>query len=254
MYVTPNLNTHHKTFFSMNIIPTPYPNRPHVTAPIFENVLPVSCSTTDIPGLFCRFSVSGADDHDTPLCQHPYGPGYCTKSGPIEFSDDNQEITYAYLTKKLAEKDRIVIVEIGVHRNDYYKTSTSVFLDNKRPQDIYIGIDIDDKSFLNNIEQNIYTIQTPSQNVETVMAFLKEKGVDMIDIFMIDGWHSINQVYKEWEYTSLLASKGIVLFHDTNAHPGPYFVLKSIDTTQYNVYKYLSDVRDWGIGVAEKIL
>jgi 23S rRNA U2552 (ribose-2'-O)-methylase RlmE/FtsJ len=240
----------------MHIIPTFIPNRLNVTPTVFEDYVAMTCvPLTDCPGLVSRYSVRDypqADDQDTPLCIHRYGPGYSSKQGIHEFSDDNQEVVHAYLKKQLSMKDRIVIVEIGVHRNTYNKTSTSVFLDNKRPQDIYIGIDIDDKSFLNDPSQNIYTIQSPSENTETILKFLKEKGVETIDIFMVDGWHSINQVYKEWEYTALLASKGVVLFHDTNAHPGPYFMLKSIDTSKYNVYKYLSDICDWGIGVAEK--
>jgi len=69
-------------------------------------------------------------------------------------------------------------------------------------------------------------------------------------LIMIDGYHSLNQVYFEWEnYTPLLASDGIVVMHDTNSHPGPYFLMKSIDTNQYDVYKYFNDVVDWGIGV-----
>ena len=67
---------------------------------------------------------------------------------------------------------------------------------------------------------------------------------------MIDGWHSINMVYTEWLYTQILSDKGIVVFHDTNGHPGPYFITKSIDTDLYEVNKYLSDIKDWGISVA----
>jgi cephalosporin hydroxylase len=118
---------------------------------------------------------------------------------------------------------------------------------------IYIGIDINDKSNLNNLEKNIYTICSPSENIDFVFEQMKQIGINEIDILMIDGWHSINQVYIEWEnYTKILASNGIVVMHDTNAHPGPYFLVKSIDTKLYDVYKYLSDVVDWGISVAIK--
>ena len=67
---------------------------------------------------------------------------------------------------------------------------------------------------------------------------------------MIDGWHSINMVYTEWLYTQLLSEKGIVVFHDTNGHPGPYCITKSIDPDVYDVYKYFTDIKDYGIAVA----
>jgi hypothetical protein len=240
----------------MNLVPTRHPTRIIVSPTRFEDMIEMTCTPlTNCTGLTKRYSVRDnpqADDQDEPLCSHSYGPGYSSIQGNVEFSEDNQAVVYKYLIEQMAKKERIVIMEIGVHRNIYNKTSTIIFLDYKREQDIYIGIDIDDKSFLDDPSRNIYTLKIPSEDIVTVSNFLKQKGVDSIDIFMVDGWHSINQVYKEWEYTSYLASKGVVLFHDTNAHPGPYFVLQSIDTTMYDVYKYLSDIYDWGIGAAVK--
>lgn len=243
----------HNTYtVAMNLVPTLQQNRLRVPPTRFEDIIAVKCTPlTNCPGLINRYSTQ-ADDQDGPLCVHTYGPGHSSTQGNVEFSEDNQAVVYKYLLEQMAKKERIVIMEIGVHRNTYNKTSTSIFLDYKRPQDVYIGIDIDDKSFLNDPSRNIHTLKTPSEDIITVLTFLKEKGVDSIDIFMVDGWHSINQVYKEWEYTAFLASKGVVLFHDTNAHPGPYFILQSIDTNMYDVYKYLSDIYDWGIGAAVK--
>ena len=172
--------------------------------------------------------------------------------GPNEFSLDDQNILHYYLHKRLQQKDKIVIVEIGVCRSDYHKTSTSILMDNKRDNDIYIGIDIEDKSYLNNPSKNIYTLKTRSEDFTTVYNFFKRLGITEIDFFMIDGWHSVNQVYAEWTYTQMLVRQGIVAFHDTNAHPEPSCVLASIDTTQYDVYKYLIDIQDWGIGIAVK--
>ena len=99
--------------------------------------------------------------------------------------------------------------------------------------------------------KNIYTIKEPSQNLDKILEKTTDIGIHEIDILMIDGWHSINQCYLEWEmYTQLLASKGMVVMHDTNFHPGPYFLVESIDTNQYDVYKHLWDIQDWGISVA----
>lgn len=181
----------------------------------------------------------------------PNNGNYSGNRGTREFSTDNQEILKKHFLDVMAKKDKINIVEIGVCRNTFEYSSTSVFLKNKRPADIYVGIDIVDHSDLNNDSENIFTIQSPSENIEHVFGILKERGVDAIDFFMIDGFHSINQCYIEWEnYTQILSSNGCVAMHDTNCHPGPYFLVKSIDTNMYNVYKYLSDVQDWGISVA----
>ena len=175
------------------------------------------------------------------------------------FSIDNQELILKYLTNKIREKDKINIVEIGVNSinskindDDFNTTSTSIFLTNKRNTDMYLGIDINDKSALNNSEKNIYTIATPSEDCEKVFKYMNDIKMENIDILFIDGLHSINQVYKEWRYTQKLADKGVVIFHDTNSHPGPYFILKSIDTNMYSVYKYFNDIVDFGIGVAVK--
>ena len=41
----------------------------------------------------------------------------------------------------------------------------------------------------------------------------------------------INQVLADWEYTNLLADGGIVGFHDTSCHPGPYNFIKALDNS-----------------------
>ena len=232
----------------MNIVPTILESR-HipVKAIAVENQVEMLTLPTNLKGLSWRYSVKKNPQHYDNLD----GWWYPTSSGnTVEISEDNKKIILQYLQDVMSKKDKIVIVEIGVHRNPTEQTSTGVFLKNKKDTDIYLGIDIEDKSFLNNDSKNIYTINCPSENTNAIFEHLKKLGVDNIDILMIDGWHSINQVYKEWEYTTLLSIGGVVIFHDTNGHPGPYFILKSIDTNDYDVYKYLTDVKDFGIGVA----
>lgn len=213
-----------------------------------ENVVNNQSFIVNKNGLARKYTCFEYDNHDFAWYPINAGPG---RINGQEFSIDNQEILKKYLIEQISKKDKVVIVEIGVNRNGYVISSTSVFLDNKRHNDVYIGIDIEDKSAHNDNEKNIFTIHSSSNNTELIFAYLKNMGIDSIDILMIDGYHSINQVYFEWEnYTPLLASDGIVVMHDTNSHPGPYFLMKSIDTNQYDVYKYLNDVVDWGIGVA----
>ena len=215
---------------------------------ILEDVVNYKVYNINANGLTKKYTLLDYDNTD-----FPWYPIRANGGRPYnqEFSFDNQEILKKYLLNQMNKKEKLNIVEIGVNRNGYSVSSTSVFLNNKREQDIYLGIDIEDKSILNDQTNNIFTICSPSQNKDVIFSKFKEIGIEKIDILMIDGHHSINHVYLEWEiYTSLLSKDGIVVMHDTNSHPGPYFLLKSIDTTQYNVYKYLSDVVDWGIGVA----
>ena len=102
-----------------------------------------------------------------------------------DFSVHNQ---MSLLPRFLSIKENCrCIVEIGVSRSKRFKnTSTSIFLNNKRDDTYYLGIDIEDKTYLNNIDLNIHTIQTRSEHIDVVMNKLNELGVDRIDfLFMV---------------------------------------------------------------------
>jgi cephalosporin hydroxylase len=242
------------------------PNRQRLTPSDFGKFFHIYQRPSNISGLKYRYSLAnepGMDDWDCLVYGdfntfeiNGYGGaiGYGANDEAQEFSVEDADITRIYFNAQMETKPEIVIMEIGVCRSEYNITSTSIFIDDKRPQDTYIGIDINDKSFLNNPQKGVYTIQSPSENKDFILGKLADIiGTRTIDVLMIDGLHSINQVYKEWEYyTPLLSPNGVVIFHDTNRHPGPHFILPSIDTEQYDVYKYLADVRDYGIGVAVK--
>lgn len=239
----------------MEIIPTRFEERHVPTAfPIYEHCIEIYKNPTTIPGLSCKYELPASQKH-MEIVDFPW---YNYKTDPLvwnnrEFSVDNQKILKEHLEMMLSTKEKLVIVEIGVHRNPYGDSSTGILLQGKRDHDIYVGIDIESKNFLDNTEKNIYTLQTSSTNVSMVQELLHSLGITQIDLFMVDGWHSIQQVYTEWElYTPMLSPGGKVIFHDTNAHPGPYFVTKSIDTNMYRVQKYLNDIQDWGITVATK--
>jgi len=164
-----------------------------------------------------------------------------------EFSEGNREALTEYFLKT---KDTCrAILEIGVARNAS-ESSCHVFLGNKKDETIYVGIDIDDKSFLNDANKNIFTIQNTSSDVENNIEKIKSFGVTELDFIFIDGWHSINQVLTDWEYTRLLSPNGIVAFHDISEHPGPYHFIRNLDTNVWNVD--LRCLNDWGIGFAWK--
>lgn len=159
-----------------------------------------------------------------------------------EFTVENRNALTDYFLKT---KDNCrAILEIGVCRN-HDQSSTWSFLNNKNDETKYFGIDLDSKSFLNNENKNIFTIQGNSSDIEKNMEIIKSKGVTEFDFIFIDGWHSINQVLIDWEYTKWLSLTGIVGFHDTNGHPGPKFFIESIDTNKWNVDRLCLD--DYGI-------
>jgi hypothetical protein len=176
------------------------------------------------------------DDQDSPIEKPP--------KGIIEFSDCNTAILES---KFLEVRDHCkAILEIGVFRNGS-KSSTNVFLNNKLSDTTYIGIDIQDKSFLNNSQQKIFTIKNDSSNYIENIEKIKSFGVTELDFIFIDGWHSINQVMKDWEYTNILSNLGIIGFHDTNIHPGPITFLNALNNDNWIVEKFCTQKMDYGI-------
>lgn len=142
------------------------------------------------------------------------------------------------------------ILEIGIGRNAE-ESFAYVFFKNKKKDTVYIGLDLEDRTFLNDNDKNIYTILGNSSNYEENLRKFKDLGVDKFDFIFIDGWHSINQVLADWEYTNLLADGGIVGFHDTSCHPGPNNFVKALDVNKWDVFENCCP-EDWGIGFARK--
>lgn len=163
------------------------------------------------------------DDHEWP---------FNGKLAPIEFSDCNKE--------KLKEKFLLVkqnakaILEIGVCKNGL-DSSTYVFFNNKNKETFYIGVDLLDKSELNNSEENIITFQSDSSNYEEIMAKCAELGISEFDFIFIDGFHSINQCIKDWKFVDNLSKNGIVGLHDTSNHPGPQALIQNINQDKWNL-------------------
>jgi hypothetical protein len=172
--------------------------------------------------------------------------------GNKEFSMCNQ----AALTEEFSKvKDQTkVIVEIGVSRvtynQTYDQTSTSIFLRHKNPETIYLGIDIDDKTFLQGLERNVFTLQSKSEYYERVKAKLDALRITQIDFLFVDGWHSINQVIDELWYVDFMKPGGVIGFHDTNYHPGPSRIIKNLNPNIFEVKQLCQQQDDWGIGFA----
>lgn len=167
----------------------------------------------------------------------------------VEVTQANYQLTED-LTRQYAKKG---IVEIGVHRNGE-GSFTWAMIKNKPKNVVYLGIDVEDRSSINDKENNVYTIQANSWEQERIRKYMKEIGLNEISILFIDGHHSVNTVVNDWRYSDLLDREGIVMFHDTNYHPGPLVFLDAIDPKKYKVHRYFTDgPADYGIGVAYRI-
>lgn len=141
------------------------------------------------------------------------------------------------------------ILEIGVGRNQS-KSFCHVFFNNKKADTKYIGLDIDDRSWIIDEGDEIYFLQSDSSDYENNISIFRDSfGVESFDFIFIDGWHSINQVLIDWEYTRLLTDNGIVGFHDTSRHPGPYIFIRNLDKNKWDVNENCCP-KDWGIGFA----
>lgn len=197
--------------------------------------------TTDISGLLFEPQMTNYNnDEDWSIF---------TKPRQVEVTTNNynlvKETSKNYMTHG--------IIEIGVFNNGSGSFTEAMF--SNKPDNIpYLGIDIKDKTFLNNKEKQIYTIQSDSFDQERIRDYMKEIGMDKISILFIDAWHSVNAVINDWRYSDLLAENGIVYFHDTNGHPGPTVFLNAIDPKQYKVTKYFEDEPlDFGIATAIRL-
>lgn len=191
---------------------------------------------------------NGTDDRDLPdRCYGPppvWPPGWAWKNN----SDENQKLlTEQFL---LVRDNCSAILEIGISREGP-DSFTNIFLQNKKPETIYVGIDVEDKSYINNKQQNIFTIKDSSSNYEFCTNIFNYLGIVEFDFIFIDGWHSVNQVLVDWEYTNFLSKKGIVGFHDTKYHPGPKLFVEALDKNKWNVIENaVNNEQDWGIGFA----
>jgi cephalosporin hydroxylase len=171
-----------------------------------------------------------------------------------EFSDCNQ---YALINEFLKVKDKTkVIVEIGVARLSgsvlYEHTSTTILINNKNDDTIYIGIDVEDKKFLEKEKPNVHTIQARSEDYETIKQKFDELGIKQIDFLFVDGWHSVNQVIDELFYVDYVPAGGVIGYHDTNFHPGPSRIINALKPEMFDVRRHCINKIDWGTGFATR--
>jgi hypothetical protein len=174
--------------------------------------------------------------------------GFSWSPTTVEFTQANHDALQQAIDK--CKSPPKYFMEIGVCRNGHH-SSTHTILKNVPEGGIYLGVDIADKSFLNNESKGIHTIQTSSSNYDLVVDRLKSLGVDKLDFLFIDGWHSINQVLMDWEFSRIVSDGGVIAFHDTTSHPGPYYFINNLDRNKWEVFPNLCP-SDHGFGYCFK--
>jgi hypothetical protein len=225
--------------------------------PLHMNIIQTNCiekfvdiitEPSHLDGLKHRVSVKENPDHYNYL-HTPWYPHIRSTDNYISLN--NEYILTTFLSEAMSLKDTLNILELGVEYETSNK-STDILLKNKRVGDIYLGSDIHSKDHLNDIKKNIHTIQTNPENINLTFDKLDALTMDTLDMIVINSCNSIDSAHSAWEYTYRLAKNGIVIIHNTNAHPGPYFLLQCIDPRAYYIFKYFSDTNERGISVIIK--
>jgi hypothetical protein len=178
-------------------------------------------------------------------------------SGPLPTRHFSIYEEHKFLSEfELVKKFGGAILEIGVDAYDtpeMGKSSTLLLLENKLPGAKYVGIDLNDKSYLESMFPNVYTIKNDSGDVENNINQILSWGIDSLDFIFIDGWHSINAILKDWQYVKLLSIGGIIAFHDVNFHPGPIALYDAIDNEYFEKHKLETPYLTWGLAFATRL-
>jgi hypothetical protein len=152
----------------------------------------------------------------------------------VEFSICNRTVLLNCINFIKQVSQNATFVEIGVDRNrSNPHTSSKTIIQNTSTDNQLIFIDIEDRNYITSMRDNIEFVQINSADVMTGFNRLDKIGINEFDFLLIDGWHSVNQVFKEWNWTQKLATNGIVMLHDTNFHPGPREILSKLNPEKW---------------------
>ncbi len=178
---------------------------------------------------------------------------------PTAHFDENtvQWYTDAFLSVRDGAK---AIMEIGIDEFNPSSTtkyaaqsSTTIIKNLKEKNTYYFGLDIADKSYLNDSENNIHTIRCNSTEYEKVHSVLNSHNIDSLDFLFIDGDHSLFYAWKDWAYAEWVRVGGIVVLHDTHWHLGPKILYENIDEKYFDKKIFGNDLLNWGLAIARRI-
>jgi Cephalosporin hydroxylase len=166
-----------------------------------------------------------------------------------EISDDNLRVMRDVVSSLGA--DLHAAMEIGVNRNGE-RSMSRVIMDDRPAGSFYLGIDIEDKSYLNDPSTNTHTLQCSSGEQAVIRTLLKAMRIEQLDLLMIDGWHSVNMTVNDWRYAELVRPGGYVVLHDTNSHPGCVATFEAVDEALWEKQRFSIDKNDFGIATFKR--
>lgn len=154
------------------------------------------------------------------------------------------------------------ILEIGVNcsikggKRYYTHSSTYSFMCHlKTDKEFrYLGVDLSKENtdivYKENkaIKDQITFYNGDSADFDKISEYINSHLGGKIDMILVDGWHSVNQVMKEWRFSTYLSREGCVILHDTNNHPGPKELLAALNEDIFKIEQpFLGRYDDWGI-------
>jgi len=190
-----------------------------------------------------------------PLCIRNKDPKY---SSLVHDGPSVRQSHVDLISRTMCERIQNVL-EIGI--NVYQKpllSTTRAILDNKQDSCVYLGIDVNDKSRIDNSGKNIHTMIKDSNLRNEIRQRMLQLGMSTIDLLMIDGDHSIKTTINDWCFSEFLSPFGVVIIHDTNVHSGPRSLFDAIDETSFDKELIGSETKDgkfpdYGIGIARRL-
>lgn len=190
-----------------------------------------------------------------PMCVHNNLPGNIS----LVHNGPSVRQSHVDMVSNAISSDTKTILEIGI--NVYQKpllSTTRAVLNNKENDCVYLGVDVNDKSSINDVSKNIYTMKIDSSLRRTIRDKMLKLGMKTIDLLIIDGDHSIELMVNDWCFTEFLSPHGTVIMHDTNVHIGPRSVFDAIDETLFDKRLIGSEIKsgkflDYGMGIARRL-
>jgi hypothetical protein len=172
-----------------------------------------------------------------------------------EFSDKNKSILKQTIESLKNDKFKNVL-EIGIARSNVH-SSTYYLFENKPTDTIYVGIDMN-PVVVQWVKEwnspNAYSYLRNSGDFDGIKQILEDLKIDELDLLIIDGDHSMNQIYLDFKLASLVRKGGYVFFHDTNYHPGPSAILDCVNENLFEKKKYFEGEEDWGVSTFKKLV
>jgi len=169
--------------------------------------------------------------------------------------NDNSEAVLDIVSQVVLELADIgAILEIGIAAYGPEHSMTTRVLAAKEPWVPYLGIDLADRSQIDDEYARTYTLRLNSNKHAIINACLYgltdfERPISLL---IIDGDHSVKGALNDWKYAELLAPSGVCLIHDTNSHPGPIALVAAIDRKKFDVVEPLASAVDFGIAIVRR--